>query len=529
MPPASSDPFRVWSRWRSHRPKLAAAALVACCVIPHAGIAHEATPLLHNDATAALFAEILDDIQSYYIDPKQLSELTRVGLDDLGGTGTFSVTEDEETVAFRHQGQLLSRIPRPADNDSLGWGAVISAGVTAAKSVSPDLNRAAEDTIDETVVDGMLKQFDRFSRYTTPDPAQAQRDNRDGFGGIGVGIDQSDTLPRITEVFPGGPAANAGIAVNDHVLAVDGKLLQGLERDAVVAMLRGPIDSTVDVMVRRNGSPAPLTFHVTRGLIVPPTVTREDLDQGIVTLRISEFNADTAASLDAALQQTKAGVAGGLRGVIIDLRGNPGGLLAKGGGVDAASLFLDRGEIVSTRGRNPASMQDFTADNHDVTGGLPLAILVNGGSASAAEVMSAALQDNGRAVVVGSSSYGKGTVQEVNDLRNGAELTLTWARLFPPDGYVLHRHGVIPQFCTNIPGQNIDTIIAKGVHPADPLRALPRANLDDAQWVSLRQSCPPKTGDNPQDLSLAKRVLETQHLYASALAHLTTVARRASD
>ena len=529
MPSANSDSLRIQRRWRLRRAILAAAVLAACCLIPGAGIAHDAVPLLHDDATATLFAEILDDIQSYYIDPEHPSELTRVGLDNLGGTAAFSVTEDDGTVAFRHQGQLLNRIPRPADNDSLGWGTVISAGIAAAKSVAPDLNHTAEDAIDEAVVDGMLKQFDRFSRYTTPDPAQAQRDNRDGFGGIGVGIDQSDTLPRITEVFPGGPAADAGIAVSDHVLAVDGKLLQGLGRDAVVAMLRGPIDSTVDVMVRRDGSPAPLTFHITRGLIVPPTVTREDLDQGIVTLRISEFNADTAASLDTALQQAKASVPGGLHGIVIDLRGNPGGLLAKGGGVDAASLFLDRGEIVSTRGRNPASMQDFTADNHDVTRGLPLAVLVNGGSASAAEVMTAALQDNGRAVVVGSSSYGKGTVQEVNDLHNGAELTLTWARLFPPDGYVLHRHGVVPQFCTSIPGQNIDTVIARGLHPADPLSALPRANLDDAQWASLRQSCPPKTGDNPQDLPLAKRVLETPSLYTSALAHLTTVARRPGD
>ena len=159
-----------------------------------------------------------------------------------------------------------------------------------------------------------------------------------------------------------------------------------------------------------------------------------------------------------------------------------------------------------------------------------MAILVNGGTASAAEVLSAALQDQGRAVVVGSASYGKGTVQEVNDLGNGAELTLTWARLYPPDGYLLHGHGVIPQFCTSGTSDGVDAIIARGLHPRDPLQELPRAILDETQWSALRQHCPPVMGNNAHDLEVDLRVLKNQSFYLAALRPpTTTIARRPGD
>jgi carboxyl-terminal processing protease len=499
--------------------------------VPSTAAAKAPASMTANDANSALFAEIFSDIQSYYIEPMSLSGLAQAGLDALGGSAdVFAVALDDKTVYFHHRGEVLGQAARPADDDAFGWGAVIAVGIDQAKAVTPGLGQAGDDDVDETVVDGMLKKFDRFSRYSSPEPAQAQRDNRDGFGGIGIGIDQTDPLPRVTDVFAGGPAADAGIAIDDHLVAIDGKLLNGLGRDAVVDMLRGPIASTVDVAVRRQGAAIPLTFHLTRALIVPPTVTREAAGRGILALRISEFNAETSSSLDAALQEAKRHTPEPLRGVIIDLRGNPGGLLAKGGGVDSASLFLDRGDIVSTRGRNPGSMQHFVADNHDVTGGLPLVILVNGGSASAAEVMAAALQDQGRAVVIGSASYGKGTVQEVNDLRNGAELTLTWARLFPPDGYLLHTHGVIPQFCTSRPGESLEAEIDEGVHPRDPLQMLPRARLDDGQWATLRSHCPPTSAENPHDMELARRLLGDPKIYAAALkGPAATIARSAGD
>lgn len=491
----------------------------------------DSPPPSQDSRRAALFSEIFGDIQGYYIDPLSLPTLAEAGLDALGGSGdVFRVEYNDHIVAFRHHGELLGQAARPADDDADGWGAVMASGAAKAKAVMPGLADSDEDDIDETMISAMLKHFDRFSRYSGPQPAQAQRDNRDGFGGVGIGIDQTDPLPRVTDVFPGSPAADAGLRVDDHLLAVDGRLLQGLSRDAVVDLLRGPIASVVNVAIRRGTAAIPLTFELTRALIVPPTVHRRVIERGIVAFRISEFNAETSTSLDDALLESRRNIPGGLRGIVLDLRGNPGGLLAKGGGVDAASLFLDRGDIVSTRGRNPGSVQHFVADNHDVTEGTPLAILVNGGSASAAEVLTAALQDQGRAVVIGSASYGKGTVQEVNDLRNGAELTLTWARLYPPDGYLLHGHGVIPQFCTSGSAQGVDAVITQGLHPRDPLQELPRASLDDRQWAQLREHCPPATGDNARDLEVAARVLADPKLYRAALrAPPTTIARRPGD
>lgn len=502
------------------------AAMLAAVLLAPPSRADEAasTP---DTRRAALFAEIFGDIQSYYIDPQSLPMLAASGLNALGGSGdVFRVAYDDHVVAFRHRGALLGQAARPADDDTEGWGAVMALGAAKARAVTPGLSDADEDDLDETMIAAILKHFDRFSRYSGPEPAQAQRDNRDGFGGVGLGIDQIDALPRVTEVFPGSPAADAGLQIDDHLLAVDGKLLQGLTRDAVIDLLRGPVATTVDVAIRRGGAAIPLTFHLTRALIVPPTVRQKRVERGIVTLRVSEFNTETSTTLDAALLEAKHDLGGAFRGVILDLRGNPGGLLAKGGGVDAASLFLDQGDIVSTRGRNPGSIQHFVADHGDVTDGAPLAILVNGGSASAAEVLTAALQDQGRAVVIGSASYGKGTVQEVNDLRNGGELTLTWARLYPPDGYLLHGHGVIPQFCTSGAAQAIDAVILQGEHPRDPLLGLPRAGLDDGQWARLREHCPPVMGDNPRDLEVAERVLRDPALYRAVLQRPTTIARR---
>jgi carboxyl-terminal processing protease len=208
---------------------------------------------------------------------------------------------------------------------------------------------------------------------------------------------------------------------------------------------------------------------------------------------------------------------------VLDLRDDPGGLLEQATGV--AGLFLEDGEVVSTRGRNPAATQEFDAHGGDQTHGLPLVVLVNGGSASSAEIVAAALQDHDRAVLVGSSSYGKGTVQRVLTLTNQGEMTLTWARLYTPDHYVLHEHGVVPVFCTSRSGASetseepvarIPAIIERALHPQG-IEAQSRASLSDEAWIKLRQGCAVETEENPLDLKLAKRLLRDPSLYVAAL------------
>jgi len=196
------------------------------------------------------------------------------------------------------------------------------------------------------------------------------------------------------------------------------------------------------------------------------------------------------------------------------MRGNPGGLLDQS--VSVAGLFMSNGRIVSTRGRNPGSLQIFDAASSDIAGGLPMVVLINGGSASAAEIVAAALQDSGRAIVVGSASFGKGTVQTVLRLPNDGELTLTWARLITPAGYILHEHGVVPNVCTSGVSddeQSIATVISQSAAiNAGALR--PRVTLDEPGWLRLRGTCPTQSGDHEIEVETAKRLLVDPSLYA---------------
>ena len=203
-----------------------------------------------------------------------------------------------------------------------------------------------------------------------------------------------------------------------------------------------------------------------------------------------------------------------MRGIVLDLRDNPGGLLDQS--VELASLFLDGGTVSSTVGRVPDSYQSFTAPADGAHETLPLAVLVNGGSASAAEIVAAALQDTGRAVVIGSASFGKGTVQTVFRTGNGGELTVTWAQLITPRGYHLHHHGVVPTVCTAGLADDGAVNATLAAMAPGPL-AEPRERLDEAGWQRLRSACPPQRGKRAIDLAVATRLLGAPALYQAAL------------
>ena len=247
--------------------------------------------------------------------------------------------------------------------------------------------------------------------------------------------------------------------------------------------------------MRRLQLDHPLPFTLVRARIVQPTVTSDRRD-GFAIFRVQGFNVSTASDLAQEIRRVRSEMGASLRGAVLDLRDNPGGLLDQAAAV--SSLFLDHGDVVSTRGRHPTAAQHFVAASEDHLRGLPLVVLVNGGSASSAEIVAAALQDDGRAVVAGSSSYGKGTVQMVVRLENSGELTLTWARLITPAGYVLHGHGVVPAFCTARPidattqpeteDAQVRRIIDHALHPAADTDGAPRAGLDEAAWTN---SAPP--------------------------------------
>ena len=260
-----------------------------------------------------------------------------------------------------------------------------------------------------------------------------------------------------------GPALSAGRAGGAapgrcHHRRSTASPTKGLDQQQVVSLLRGSVDSRVLLTIQRKSLDHPLVVAVTRVLVVPETVTyRREGD--IAYFRIYRFNEDTTASLRREFENARNEIGDSMRGVILDLRGDPGGVLDQAVGV--ADLFMDSGRIVSTIGRNPDSHQYFEATPGDIAQGLPMAILINGNSASASEIVAAALQDSGRAVLIGTNSYGKGTVQTVPRLPNNGEISLTWARYFAPSGYTLNHIGVLPSICTNNGDQDATELLAQ--------------------------------------------------------------------
>jgi carboxyl-terminal processing protease len=280
--------------------------------------------------------------------------------------------------------------------------------------------------------------------------------------------------------------------------------------------LRGTAGSRVVITLARPGQPAPISKTVARAYISVPTVSvSRDANVGII--RISSFNQHTTESLRAEFAKLRSEMRGTMQGVILDMRGNPGGLLDQS--VAVADSFMNNGRIVATRGRNPGSFQEFEATSGDITAGLPIIVVMNGGSASAAEIVAAALQDSGRAIVVGTSSFGKGTVQTVLRLPNDGELTLTWARLITPGGYILHEHGVVPNVCTSGTADDDQAVAAiiRKTASAGASDTLARISLDEQGWSRLRGTCPTRTGDRVADVTAAKRLIGDPNLYAHVI------------
>jgi carboxyl-terminal processing protease len=282
----------------------------------------------------------------------------------------------------------------------------------------------------------------------------------------------------------------------------------------------------VHLTVARTGNPAPIELSMVRALIVPPSVIyRRDGDTAYIHLLT--FNSETSEALTSAVRRARREIGPNLDGMVLDLRGNLGGLLDQA--VATADLFLSDGAIVSTRGRHPASAQASFAGHGQIGENIPLVVLVNGASASASEIVAAALQDNGRAVVIGTATYGKGTVQTVIPMPNEGELILTWARFFSPSGYPIADLGVMPMVCTapNQPASFYVDEVRNGRTTSPTTMGKWRAadHEDMASLKQLRGLCPPDTHEHDADLAVAEALLTDHKLYARALSSLTLAAQ----
>ncbi len=296
----------------------------------------------------------------------------------------------------------------------------------------------------EAAIDGMLTSLDPHSSYLSPDDAAQMRvQTRGEFGGLGIEVTQEEGFVKVVSPIDGTPADEAGMEAGDFITHVDGESLLGLTLDKAVEMMRGPVGSEIVITVVREGESEPFDVSIIRDTIKLTAVRTRTEGQSVV-LRVTTFNDQTMPNLQSGLKKQieEAGGMDSINGVVLDLRNNPGGLLTQA--IKVSDAFLEEGEIVSTRGRNVADGERFNATPGDLIDGKPIVVLINGGSASASEIVAGALQDHRRAIVVGTKSFGKGSVQTVMPLRGDGAMRLTTARYYTPSGRSIQALGVSP-------------------------------------------------------------------------------------
>ena len=301
-----------------------------------------------------------------------------------------------------------------------------------------------EGKLIENAINGMLTSLDPHSSYMPPEDFDNMRvQTRGEFGGLGIEVTQENGFVKVVSPIDDTPAAEAGVQAGDFITKVDGESTLGMTLDDAVELMRGPVGAEIVITIVREGVEEPFDLTIVRDVIKIRAVRTRAEGESVV-LRVSSFTDQTYTNLEDGLKETVADLGGidKVNGFVIDLRNNPGGLLNQA--VQVADAFLDKGEIVSTRGREPGDSDRFNATAGDLAQGKPVVVLINGGSASASEIVAGALKDHQRAVVIGTRSFGKGSVQTIMPLQGDGAIRLTTARYYTPSGRSIQALGVLP-------------------------------------------------------------------------------------
>ena len=304
------------------------------------------------------------------------------------------------------------------------------------------VDEVADDTLVESAINGMLTSLDPHSNYlNTKNFNDMKVQTRGEFGGLGIEVSMENGLVKVVSPIDDTPAARAGLKPGDLITHLDGDAVQGMSLPEAVEKMRGPVNSEIKLTIRREGK-EPFDVKLTRATIRIQSVRSHLEGDNIGYIRITTFNEQTDVGLNNAMKNLKQQAGSKLIGVVLDLRNNPGGLLDQA--VAVADAFLDKGEIVSTRGRRSEDAQRYNARPGDIAAGLPMAGLINGGSASASEIVAGALQDHHRAILLGTKSFGKGSVQTIIPLPGHGAMRLTTARYYTPSGRSIQARGIDP-------------------------------------------------------------------------------------
>ena len=324
---------------------------------------------------------------------------------------------------------------------------------------------SASDLID-AAIEGMIGSLDPHSKYHNPKSyKEVQVQARGEFGGLGIEVTMENGLVKVIAPIDDTPAQRAGIESGDLVTHLDDEPVLGLTLQQAVDRMRGPANSEITLTIRRRGVEEDLKFPITRAIIKIRSVRARVVDDQIILARISTFSEHTSDDLDGTLGDLWEEQGDQVLGAVLDLRNNPGGLLDQA--ILVSDAFLEQGEIVSTRGRDPDSALRFNAKEGDIIEGLPLVVLINSGTASASEIVAGALQDHGRAVVLGTRSFGKGSVQTVLPLGGRGALRLTTARYYTPSGRSIQEQGIDPD------------IVVEQIRPEPETEAMPERRREE--------------------------------------------------
>jgi carboxyl-terminal processing protease len=383
--------------------------------------------------------------------------------------------------------------------------------------VSTAVRRAGTEGIVQSFFDELFNHLDPYSRYVPPSEAGDDRARRSGRAGLGLTLAQQGRTVVVQAVIRESPAANAGIRAGDAITAIDRKPLRGIDSRAAARMLDGPEDTAV-VLAWRARDGRVREAELVREMVPPETVFAERV-ANVLIVRVSGFSRTTDSHLAEALNE-------GLTpprpatGIILDLRGNRGGLLRQA--VSTADILLPPGVVAITAGRAPEANYIWRSTSGQVGTDVPVVVIVDGRTASAAEILAAALADRGRAVVVGSSTLGKGLVQTIDPLPDGGELFVTWSRVLAPLGWPVQGLGVLPQVCTSRGSDMLRralAALAAGFQPMERelvAHRLARAPLPSARIVALRSACPAAEGRD-LDIETARTLLANPVAYNAAL------------
>ncbi|MHA3980035.1 S41 family peptidase [Halovulum sp. GXIMD14794] len=335
-------------------------------------------------------------------------------------------------------------IAQEVDRDRLTYEQLDLFGDIFERIRSTYVEDVEEKELIESAINGMLSSLDPHSSYLPPDDYDDMRvQTRGEFGGLGIEVTQENGFVKVVTPIDDTPAARAGVEPGDYITHVDGESILGLTLNEAVDLMRGPVGSDIIVTIVRGEETEPFDLTLTRDTITISAV-RPRTEGNVVVLRVTTFTEQTYPNLEEGLKKQVEELGGmdNVDGFVLDLRNNPGGLLTQA--VQVSDAFLDAGEIVSTRGRDPRDSDRYNAEPGDLAEGKPVVVLINGGSASASEIVAGALQDHHRAIVVGTRSFGKGSVQTIVPLQGKGAMRLTTARYYTPSGRSIQNLGVQP-------------------------------------------------------------------------------------